>query len=115
MIRKIQSLVVSEAVLNALVNHDDAESVQCYVECYQNGREQGFLLFGFSPVGRGKAVYFAQHRNSDDIVVYVGEYAMQSISDDAYRHQNFFSTVDSAVEFIMEQAKLYCKEDKDAD
>ena len=70
-----------------------------FVEAYQNGREQGIIIWG----GAGYPAYFiAQQRNSDDIVIYKGKYSMQSISDDAYSHPNYFryNAIDEAIDWL---------------
>jgi hypothetical protein len=51
-----------------------------------------------------KAVYFSEERRCDSIVVYVGEYSMQSISADAYKNGRFFSDMSEAVVYVLEQA-----------
>jgi len=84
-IRKCDSLISSEHVLNIVQNCDDIDKIDCLVECYQNGREQGFILWGFR--WNKTALYFANHRNSDEIVIYEGKYAMQGVSEDAYRNK----------------------------
>lgn len=106
MIRKVESLLDSEDVLNKLSNDHRTKDIDCFVECYQNGREQGFLLFNFK---NGKTIYFANHRNSDQIRIYVGDYSMQSISDDAYRNSYTSKNHLEAVEYIikkMQELKL---------
>ncbi len=97
MIRKITSFSKALAILSVLEASDrvaDSDN-RWWVEAYQNGREQGIIIW--EP---NLAYYVAQHRNSDQIVVYKGKYSMQSISDDAYANKNFFSTVDEAVEWL---------------
>lgn len=108
MIRKIESLINAEDVLNRLMSAYATKDIDCFCECYQNGREQGFTLFGFTQ--SGKAIYFANHRNSDVIRVYVGSYSLQSISDDAYAHS--FTSKDNydAVKYIIEQMEILNKE-----
>jgi hypothetical protein len=45
MIKKELSLVRAEQVLVAVQNSEIAHKIDCYVGCYQNGREQGFMLW----------------------------------------------------------------------
>jgi hypothetical protein len=109
MIRKCESLLNAEDVLNRLMSDTRTQDVDCLVECYQNGREQGFLIWGFKSF---KAIYFANHRNSDVIRVYVGSYSMQSISDSAY--ENSYTSKDNydAIEYIINQMKKLNAEGK---
>lgn len=100
MIRKITSFARSLAVLQVLEANDRIANNEkrWWIEAYQNGREQGIIIWEPS-----LAYYVAQHRNSDQIVVYKGSYNMQSISDDAYENKKFFSTIDDAVEWLVEE------------
>lgn len=111
MIQKVESLMVAEHILNLVQNDPRAREVGCFVECYQNGREQGFLLWNaFASNNKAMGIYICQDRKSDYIMVYVGEYSMQGISDDAYHHPNSFSPGSSlsAADFVLEQAiKLF--------
>lgn len=105
-LQKSHSLVRAEHVISLIQNSDEGQYVDGFIDAYQNGREQGFLIYGFDPSpGCGKALYIAEHRNVDDIVVYYGEFAMQSISEDAYRHKNFFKTEREAADFIIDLIK----------
>lgn len=108
MIQKVDSLINAEDVLNRLMSDSSTKNIDCLVECYQNGREQGFLLFGFKKVG--KAIYFANHRNSDTIVVYIGNYSMQSISEDAYRNSYMSKNNYEAVHYIIQQMEILNQE-----
>lgn len=85
MIRKTSSFARALAVLS-IAEADDRTAYMdgsIFAEAYQNGREQGVTLSGFEslPGKRSHAYFIAEHRNSDKIVIYRGEYAMQSISD----------------------------------
>jgi hypothetical protein len=110
MIKKVLSLVKAEQVLLAVQNSDAADKIDCLVESYQNGREQGLMLWNSTEVpylnttGWLKAIYIAQERRSDSIVVYVGEYSMQSISENAYKNGKTFSSVEAAAEYVEEVA-----------
>ncbi|MGD2072745.1 MAG: hypothetical protein PVG65_04580 [Candidatus Thorarchaeota archaeon] len=111
MIRKTESLINSEDVLNRLMSDVRTAKIDCICECYQNGREQGFVLSCFNSFN-GKAIYFANHRNGDTIRIYVGKYSLQSISDDAYRNSYTSKNNDEAVDYIIEQMKQLDKEKK---
>ena len=102
MLQKIQSLVAAEHVLNLVQNDDNVQTLEGFIECYQNGREQGFLIFGLKD---NKAIYWANHRNTDQIVVYVGSYSMQSISEDAYRNKFMSKSHGEASKYIIKQLK----------
>ncbi len=101
MLQKHYSLVVAEYVVNLILSDERVEGLDGCVECYQNGREQGFQirLWDSEPYGT-KAVFIAQQRTSDAILVAYGTYAMQSISEDAYRNAECASTPHDAVDLF---------------
>jgi len=101
MIRKISSFGRALAILSILETNEHLSNNEnrWWVEAYQNGREQGILFWNSGKV----AYYLSEHRNSDQIVVYKGSYNMQSLSDDAYQHSNFFSHVEDAVDWLVEE------------
>jgi len=71
-----------------------------YIEAYQNGREQGFLVSTFLP---HKPTYFvAQQRNSDRLIIYKGSYAFQGLSEDAYKNYQEFNTADETGDWLIE-------------
>lgn len=90
--------MVSECVLNILMNTEDFKirHIDGVIECYQNGREHGHILWALS-TGEGDAYrsndtafYICQARRSDQICIYKGKYAMQGISDEAYSNPKYF-------------------------
>jgi len=95
------SLAVAQKVLDLIMTDERAKELEANVEAYQNGREQGYLIWHWKA---NKALYIAQQRNSDFIVVYLGSYSMQSISEDAYKNSKYFDCGDyaSAVDYIFE-------------
>lgn len=107
MIEKVESLINAEDVLNRLMSSHEIKNIDCFCECYQNGREQGFLLWGFKQ--DFKAIYFANHRNTDTICVYIGKYSMQSLSDSVYG--NCYHSKDNldAVQYIIKQMEILNK------
>jgi hypothetical protein len=109
MIYKSISLLKAEAVVNLVMC--DAELIcsdeHIIVESYQNGREQGLTL---TTVYR-TMIYIAQQRNSDSIVVYVGESSMQSLSEDAYTNGTCFSDVGDAAVYVKNVLKRIIAED----
>lgn len=98
-LRKVSSLVAAENVLNLLQNRDEFTDLNGFVDCYQNGREQGFLIFGLPSC---RAIYFANHRNSDQIVVYFEDYSMQSLSEDAHKNMKIMPNHEAAANYIAE-------------
>ncbi len=104
MILKHQSLLVAEMILAELQQHEDFRRIaragghEFEQECYQNGREQGYTLVHWyfpkedGASARTQSITFAEHRSSDNIVLYVSPHAAnQSISDDAYENRQYFS------------------------
>jgi hypothetical protein len=55
-IKKCESLLNAEDILNRLMSNPSTKNIDFLVDCYQNGREQGFLLWGFEQTY--KAIYF---------------------------------------------------------
>jgi hypothetical protein len=110
MIKKIESLLNAEDVLNRLMSNPSTKYIDCSVECYQNGREQGFLLWGFKQ--SFKAIYFANGRGGDTIRVYVGDYSMQFISENAYENSWTSNTNEGAISYIIKQMKILNKKER---
>ena len=88
MIEMHYSLEAAMRCLRQVLDDPRAQTIDATVEAYQNGREQGFLINPHH--NYAMAVYVAQYRRSDDIVIYVGDFAMQSISENAYKNSTFF-------------------------
>lgn len=106
MIRKINSLATAEAVINLLTSADKIAKLKkdWWVESYQNGREQGFMITDFCKV----AYYICEGRSSDSIYIYKGSYAMQSISEDAYENAKTFGrNFDEAVNWLASELELF--------
>jgi hypothetical protein len=104
-LRKSSSLFTAEIVINILMNdeslpHQDiVDKYDPYIESYQNGREQGFSISGLDGFD---SISFAEHRNSDNIVVYFGKKTNQGLSDEAYANAKFFKYMEyhAAAEYI---------------
>lgn len=90
-----------------------SEEVQncCHVENYSNGREQGFYIIYYpkttSSFLDGTAVAFAENRNSDEIVVYVGKPRNFTIEghipdQETYSRKKFFIDEKEAAKYIKE-------------
>jgi len=99
MIYKHPSLLRAEAIINMVMadQHLVESKDHIIIGAYQNGREQGYKI---CPPNQNGTIYVAQERRSDDIVVYVGKYSMQGISEDAYMHSRTFGDEFRAVEYI---------------
>lgn len=74
------------------------------VEPYANGRERGWVV-----INNGKSAAFSENRNSDDIVIYTGNYADFAMagnvpSDKVYKSKKFFSCTEpyEVAKFILE-------------
>lgn len=108
MIRTTERFARALAIKELLLSNEELQSASIgadvYVEAYQNGREQGVTLWGLSSQ---QAYFISEHRNSDSIVIYKGNYSMQSLSDDAYAHKNFFPTIEQAVEWLRDELMVY--------
>ncbi len=111
MFYKVSSLVTAETVVNMLQNYESflhnfqEKKIDIYIEAYQNGREQGLILWvhfrNILNASKSIAYFICEHRNSDEITIYKGEYSMQSVSNDAYNHPNFFGRdFDKAVNWL---------------
>lgn len=109
--RKTESLIKAEQVINILQNNSERTPIECSIECYQNGREHGFILWNFwvnsgidfYPVLHNQAFYICQGRRTDSIVIYSGSYVMQSISDDAYQNPiDFGYDSEKAAKYIVD-------------
>jgi hypothetical protein len=107
MITKTDSLITAEHIVNCVLNDSEIQAkVSAYVESYQNGREQGLLIWGPS-VGKGTiGFYICEGRRSDSIYIYKGPYAMQGTSEEAYSHVHTFGRdFDKAVEWLKDELK----------
>lgn len=71
MIEKVESLVMAEEILQEVLGTINQDELNCQIECYENGKEQGFNIFGISG-DVVKSIMFAKDRGSNDIVVYIG-------------------------------------------
>jgi hypothetical protein len=109
---KCRSLVTAEAVISRamqFINSQEGAGRGCsalsadfrtIVESYQNGREQG--LIAWPTFASHIAYYICEPRHGDAVCIYTGQYAMQSISDDAYHFPKYFDNPDEAAEWLVE-------------
>ena len=96
MLYKVSSLVTAEAIVNIVVNNTDFQHVNGFIESFQNGREQGFLIY----LSHDVTYFICEGRNSGLPVIFKGEYSMQGLSENAYRHVNSFNTVEEAADWL---------------
>ena len=102
MIRKHNSLVVADNLLNVLMNDEEAPKVDGCVRTFENCREQGYAISIHKAFDKEfdhpyLQVSFAENRNSDQIVVYIGpseEDTNTDLSKEAYRNARYFSPGD---------------------
>ena len=98
MIYKVHSLLVAQSIIELVQNDERMHERRGFIEAYQNGREQGLLIFNTHE----SCFYCCVHRNGNMPTVYHGKYSMQSISDDAYRHVNNFGNPQDAANWIID-------------
>lgn len=115
LLRVNRSLEVAQRVLEAvnarletLTDGDEIDYITNHLrpvlESYQNGREQGYSIVVTLPGSRLVQISFSENRNSDDIVVYIGDYTTQGISENAYWGRRYFlaGCYDEAAGYIVE-------------
>jgi len=113
MLRKHYSLKHANKILNRLFSIlGEAESeteARVIVECWSNGREQGYFLRKF-PVSELNqyCVCFAQQRNSDELVVLCGPLDCFDITTnmpnkEIWSQQKCFEDDDEAVAYIIDK------------
>lgn len=84
-----KSLLVAQDVLKKL--ESISEDINYTIQAYQNCREQGYMVIN-DDHDMDKVAFIAENRNSDQIVVYIGHYSNQGLSDDAYENAKYFDT-----------------------
>lgn len=74
------------------------------IEGYQNGRENGIIIWLFGAKWKETAFYVCQARRTDDLGYYKGRFAMQGLSQEAYENPCFgdWSVEDVAEKIILE-------------
>lgn len=68
-ITNLEQRPVAERILERLIKSDS--SIEVELKRYENGREHGYVLT--EPVSE-RAITFSEYRNSDDIVLYFGDF-----------------------------------------
>lgn len=88
------------------LSHEDDEEKYVLVDCYQNGRELGYTITVAGNV-ISKSVTISECRNSDSIMVYKDNVAMQGLSEPSYQEANCFGADDfsKVVEFCVKYLK----------
>lgn len=107
------SLAVAHAVLNRIEVPEAAVKEQrVCVLGYENGREHGLALRIYPKEGKDSTICWAENRNSDEIVVYVGEPGEYFTdghvpTERAYSYKTFFphDKKDEAAAFIAREAR----------
>lgn len=67
-----------------------AKKGRLYIEAYKNGRENGYTLTSWKEETGPLEVTFSENRNSDHIVVYVGQTVNDAITDKVYESKKLF-------------------------
>ena len=106
MIKLIDSLVVSNTILNILINDSRFTELDGNIDLFENCREQGYKLVLY----KNKAtltICFSQNRNSDCIVIYFSnKYERNPYSNDFWNNCKYFNydQYHLAVDYIYEIA-----------
>ena len=100
-------IVMAKAVLNQveLIVRKENLDKQYYVECYQNGREQGYIIMNQENSNLfEKVIYITKQRNTDKLVLYIGLYSNQGLSQNAYDNMIEFNDDEEykAAQYIIE-------------
>lgn len=102
MIKPVSSMATAMSIVNMVTANEDvmySTKVHWYIEAYQNGREQGLIITDITNI----AFYICENRHSDSPTVYVGNYSMQSISENAYKHCNSFKNINEASDWLIKE------------
>lgn len=85
------SLAVANNVLNLLTIDPAVENFKAVIECYANGREQGYaIMYTDLNTWSVQGIIFAEARGSDQIVVYAGDYTLGKLTDQMYADKRLF-------------------------
>ena len=82
-----------DLILYKLSRNDNTDNSVIW-ECYQNGREQGFTISIIGINYKTKSITISEYRNSDNIVVYKNNKAMQGLDEEAYNTSTSFKPND---------------------
>jgi hypothetical protein len=81
-----------DLILFKLSRNNDTDRV--FWECYQNGREQGFTVSVIGILTKSKSITISEYRNSDSIIVYKDNTAMQGLDEKSYNNCTSFKPDD---------------------
>ena len=109
------NLIVADKVRRAVCRLNKSQKLvdRAHFECFDNCREQGFVLKVFAyALADQLFIAFSENRNSDDIVVYCyneTQYPGNLIKESAGWNRSYFQVgqVESAARFILEQADKF--------
>jgi len=113
-IRMKGNLIVADKVRRAINRLNTSSKLvdRCHFECFDNCREQGFVLKVFAYTLTDQLfIAFSENRNSDDIVVYCYKNVRfpQNLpaTDDDWNDKKYFGSdkVDDAARYIIKRAK----------
>lgn len=105
---KISKMFLAEGLKNLILfelSHYGDDDITVYVEAYQNGREQGVAIQAYRD-GTFRSLHISESRNSDQIMMYPNNKAMQGLNDESYKNALCFNpgeytkAVKDAVEFL---------------
>lgn len=106
MIRKVKSLAIAESVINLLLAGDNVINIKkdWWIESYQNGREQGYVLTDIQKV----AYYICENRHTNDICIYKGQPSNYGLDTEAWYNAHTFGTdFNEAVDWLINELKSY--------
>ena len=113
MIKLIDSLGISNIILNLLLNDTEVNRFDGYIETFSNYREQGYKLIVCNIINdkvNKLTVCFSKYRNSNDIVVYYsnqyeGEKYSSIFWDNAklFKYNDFYEVVDYIKELLINE------------
>jgi len=127
--RKIKTIQVSERVFDIVCDHLDTEAseydvkISGYLECFNNCREQGYVLHvsssDFNNKNRTKddlCIWVHEHRNGDSIVVrWQTEYPHNGMfNEETYTTRTkcfHYNQLQEAADFIVELVKAHFAEE----
>jgi hypothetical protein len=109
-----ENLKVADRVRKAInrLNTSSELMSRAWFECFDNCREQGFVLQVWSTRDyKSRFIAFSENRNSDDIVVYCySQVAYPSnLPDDDWKDNKYFNpnSVDEAAQYILKRAEEF--------
>ena len=110
-----ENLRVADRIRKAInrLNTSSELMARAWFECFDNCREQGFVLQVWSTKDyKSRFIAFSENRNSDDIVVYCYEnvaYPSNLPAKDDWNDTQYFkpSSVDESAQYILKRAEEF--------